>query len=497
MQNVVEVACSSPPVAMNATKPAAQAVQATGQDPFDLVLKQASERIVNDRQSDSANRSSDSKSINKNHGSGIAANEKTSQNNNEREVDRTKKQEKTEQSEKPVVSEKSESDRRITDKKESTEAASEQSAMLFGVAAPAITAVENENSEIKSMINAETSMDQAIQAVESHLEMGLSNTTVNDKADVSETMTTMDQTAVFAATVNAKETLAAHVTTTEPKVEPQADKVVSQNSEIATQVANDQSEAEISLSDIQVKGTKAGEKANTDLKLGTEGSSESTETGGKASANLGPRNHGEEVNNIAQKHQEAALPDKTLADKTVKLAEVETIHQTAPPDNPNGTTVVTANATVQTTTQISEPARLAEAPKNEVITQVANQIDQLVKSNRSSIRLQLYPEELGHIDLRIVTTKGGVSVTMMTEKASTQQVLKSDMDMLKQNIEQAGIQLSNLNINQGQNSNRQQSFENRNNFVNDAHTGLNSGNSNQTNHEPKVHLTSSLVDYKV
>ena len=99
--------------------------------------------------------------------------------------------------------------------------------------------------------------------------------------------------------------------------------------------------------------------------------------------------------------------------------------------------------------------------------------------------------------MRIVTTKDGIGVTMVTDKASTQQALKSEMDSLRQSIEQAGIQLTNLNINQGQNSNRQQSFEHRQNFSNGSYSGNGSDNSNSSSNETKKHLTSSVVDYKV
>ena len=181
----------------------------------------------------------------------------------------------------------------------------------------------------------------------------------------------------------------------------------------------------------------------------------------------------------------------------MKSADISTNPHTAPPDNPDESTAAITSASVQNTTQISEPARLAEAPKNEVINQVANQLDQMVKSNRSSVRLQLYPEELGHIDLRIVTTKDGIGVTMVADKASTQQALKSEMDLLRQSIEQAGIQLSNLNINQGHHSNKQQSFEHRQNISNGSYPDARSDNSKSTSDEPHVHLTSSVVDYRV
>jgi len=218
---------------------------------------------------------------------------------------------------------------------------------------------------------------------------------------------------------------------------------------------------------------------------------------GKVNVTNSSDSEGKSVISIARNYQETTPKTVESIDKNIKSAEISTNPQTAPPDNPDEPAAAITSASVQNTTQVSEPARLAEAPKNEVINQIANQLDQMVKSNRSSLRLQLYPEELGHIDLRIVTTKDGIGVTMVADKVSTQQALKSEMDLLRQSIEQAGIQLSNLNINQGHHSTKQQSFDHRQNFSNGSYPDERSENSKSTSDDPRVHLTSSVVDYRV
>lgn len=518
MQNVVDVACSSPPVTMNATKPAVQAVQAADQDSFGLVLQKTSERIANDKQSDSVNKCNDSKSMDNTHGPESSASKKVSNTKNESEVNKTSRSENSVKTDEPDKSEKLNRDDKQTsasqqsvsgapinadmpnqagssennftaekmialvdsDKPEDTaklengekntgdEADVDPSTMVFGYVAPTITVVEN-TAKIEE-INTGTTSEVAGEAIQpANLVQVASTTAVQEDNKVSDSKAALEQNAVVSTSESSK----------------------------ATEDTKVETEQTIAFTKTLDKGAKVGEKTTTDLKPAAGDPNEKLVEGGKVDVNTSTNTQGEQVISIARKYQEVSSTTEAAIHVKVKPTEVGASQQTAPPDNPEGMTGVAASAAVQTTTQISEPARLAEAPKNEVITQVANQIDQMVKTNRSSVRLQLYPEELGHIDLRIVTTKDGISVTMLTEKASTQQVLKSDMDVLKQNIEQAGIQLTNLNINQGQNSNKQQAFDHRQNFSNNAYPGSGSDNSNSSSNETKKHLTSSMVDYKV
>lgn len=474
MQNVVDVACSSPPVAMNATKPAAQAVQATDQDPFGLVLQKASEKIVNNKQSDNASKSSESKFIENKHGSDNTANEKVKEPKNESEVVKASKTDKSESSEKTAKSEEAD-DKLINTKNDKV---TESDPMVYGYV-PSPTTVEVVTSQAVEQSVDTTSDVVTVTVQPANILQTASSSPVKSETEDAATSISENQVALTST-------------------EESADAPIATSGKGSDAVKVD-GETITSFSQTLTKGAKVEEKTTTELKPVISSTNEKSDDVGKVSVSTSTNNQGESVINISRINKETVSPTPVTSEKVTTTTEVETSQQTAPPDNPNGATVTAANAvgTVQTTTQISEPARLAEAPKNEVITQVANQIDQMVKSNRSSVRMQLYPEELGHIDLRIVTTKDGIGVTMVTDKASAQQALKSEMDSLRQSIEQAGIQLTNLNINQGHNSNRQQSFEHRQNFSNGSYSGNGSDNSNSSSNEPKKHLTSSVVDYKV
>ena len=466
MQNVVDVACSSPPVTMNATKPAAKAVQAGEQDPFDLVLQKASDRIVNDKQSDRASKSSDSKSIDKLNGADSTA-KKLSSEKNEREVQLSNNSKKFEETEKSDVSDKAikyeESELQIDEKTET-----EINPMIFGTVETKSIVTENNKIEVvEEPVKTEVTLEKEVQPM--NIVKGSSTNDLKLEKVLPDAQATANQSGVSTSKG-----------ATEPTQESQVD-----------------TDNQIVFSQVMEKTAKVSEKTSTELNPVNEDPSHKMSENGKVNVTNSSDSEGKSVISIARNYQETTPKTVESIDKNIKSAEISTNPQTAPPDNPDEPAAAITSASVQNTTQVSEPARLAEAPKNEAITQVADQISQMVKSNRTSVRMQLYPEELGHIDLRIVTTKDGIGVTMVADKVSTQQALKSEMDLLRQSIEQAGIQLSNLNINQGHHSTKQQSFDHRQNFSNGSYPDERSENSKSTSDDPRVHLTSSVVDYRV
>ncbi len=85
----------------------------------------------------------------------------------------------------------------------------------------------------------------------------------------------------------------------------------------------------------------------------------------------------------------------------------------------------------------------------EVVQQIMNQMNaRIQQGGPASMRLQLNPKELGAIDVQMVTGAQGVSVTFFAEQASTSRLLETQMNQLRQSLNDAGIQLAGLNIGQ-------------------------------------------------
>ncbi|MCL4559608.1 MAG: flagellar hook-length control protein FliK [Chloroflexi bacterium] len=94
----------------------------------------------------------------------------------------------------------------------------------------------------------------------------------------------------------------------------------------------------------------------------------------------------------------------------------------------------------------SEPARLAEAHSTGLLRQLGDQVQALVKTGSNSFRMQLYPEDLGHIELRLTTGHSGLGVTLIADQGSTGRLLETQLDALRHSLAQAGIQLNSLNV---------------------------------------------------
>jgi len=97
-----------------------------------------------------------------------------------------------------------------------------------------------------------------------------------------------------------------------------------------------------------------------------------------------------------------------------------------------------------------EPARLAEAHRPEIVQQVARELEVFGKSGQTSLRIQLYPEQLGRIDVRMISKADGVQIVIHAENASTASLLERDLNFLRESLVQAGVNLSGLTVGQGQ-----------------------------------------------
>ncbi|NMC54091.1 MAG: flagellar hook-length control protein FliK [Chloroflexi bacterium] len=152
----------------------------------------------------------------------------------------------------------------------------------------------------------------------------------------------------------------------------------------------------------------------------------------------------------------AVKVESTPADKVEAPAATPasaSASQTAAEPADEGPSVTTAQQTqqayaAQQTQAAQEPARMAEARGSEVVKQVAPQLEMMAKSGTRTLTMQLNPAELGQIDLRLTASGGTVRITMHASQAATNDLLESQLNQLRQNLANAGVQISDLNVGQ-------------------------------------------------
>lgn len=95
----------------------------------------------------------------------------------------------------------------------------------------------------------------------------------------------------------------------------------------------------------------------------------------------------------------------------------------------------------------SRPAvQAVDASDQAVMMQMVSSIQSSVQQGQSSLRLQLQPQELGSIDVRLVSSSQGVAVTVFADQASTGRLLEMQIDQLRAALQDAGVQVSHLNV---------------------------------------------------
>jgi flagellar hook-length control protein FliK len=142
--------------------------------------------------------------------------------------------------------------------------------------------------------------------------------------------------------------------------------------------------------------------------------------------------------------------------KSVQTESKEAQHAAVSPASASSSSsqmgaVQVQSAPVKSTAEVA-PARdtsaTASARPLEMLQQVAKSVEASLQQGRNSLRLQLNPQDLGAIDIRLVSSGHKVSMTVIAEQASTGRLLETQFTQLRQTLAEAGVQLSQLNVGQ-------------------------------------------------
>jgi hypothetical protein len=178
------------------------------------------------------------------------------------------------------------------------------------------------------------------------------------------------------------------------------------------------------------------------------------------------------------------------------LKVAEPLQDQAPPGESPCQVEIRPSGLETSPTQSMEPARLAEAQNTDMLGQITRQMDGLIQSGRNSIRIQLNPQDLGQIELKITSTHQGVGVTMIAENHATGKLLENQMNQLRQSLTDAGIQIANLHIGTQSNPQSFQGSAQPQPYKGPSYTGK-ENITNQMETERVVYNTTSLIDYKI
>lgn len=149
---------------------------------------------------------------------------------------------------------------------------------------------------------------------------------------------------------------------------------------------------------------------------------------------------------------EAVQPDSVIQTASVSRGSKKTSNDTQ--DNSsfqNGkqnhsSDTLQYSSVIQQSSAVNKTAAVTQAEKSNVAAQVANAVKQAVDSGRHEIRLHLSPEDLGGINVKIVSQGGTLSLQITAESAHTGQLISSSMHELSQTIQNHGLSLGKTEV---------------------------------------------------
>lgn len=110
-------------------------------------------------------------------------------------------------------------------------------------------------------------------------------------------------------------------------------------------------------------------------------------------------------------------------------------------------------------TTVAAPPQAPISPQN-VMEQIVNHMRFEVRGDIAEIRIQLKPEHLGEVSLRIAAQNGIVVAQFVAESQRVKEIIESNFSQLRDSLEQQGINISEIEVSVAQDdADRQFAFE--------------------------------------
>lgn len=90
--------------------------------------------------------------------------------------------------------------------------------------------------------------------------------------------------------------------------------------------------------------------------------------------------------------------------------------------------------------------RVGETKANDIVRQVVEQTQLHVKQGVTSLTMQLYPEHLGKVLIQVVTHDGHITAQITAESEAAKSALESQLTLLKDNLNNQGIKVENVEV---------------------------------------------------
>jgi flagellar hook-length control protein FliK len=130
----------------------------------------------------------------------------------------------------------------------------------------------------------------------------------------------------------------------------------------------------------------------------------------------------EATNKVSEQTKEVEKVTVPIQNIDAKVQTIKTANETVTLPNGTGTTI-------------------PQSTKESILDQIQQNLGKITKSGDNEIRLQLSPENLGMLNIRIIAGKEGTQVLFKTDNLQSSQLITGQIDTLKAMLSDAGIKV--------------------------------------------------------
>jgi flagellar hook-length control protein FliK len=235
------------------------------------------------------------------------------------------------------------------------------------------------------------------------------------------------------------------------------------NNEVKTEVAG--TENKVTMKEPKAKTETVDGKITEDGKIALEGKTEKVSAESKGSRK---QDNESETGSEASKEVPIAVNTKQNKPVTADMTAIG-LEQAVIEDN------------AEIITNQAETPRTQTLSKAEIINQIVKKAEIVFTDVQSEMRMQLEPENLGRLNLKIAVERGLITAKFTAESYEVKQIIESSFNELKDMLQEKGLEVQNFSVSVGQ-DNRE--YNNNNAFQQWKETvKLNGSNMNKGGYE--------------
>ncbi len=150
------------------------------------------------------------------------------------------------------------------------------------------------------------------------------------------------------------------------------------------------------------------------------------------------------------------------ASKSVAEFKTETIQSSSPDENfITKLGSIQSDVVIKNNGEIIKVEKAVEIPKAEVMKQIVQKAEIVLKDGKSEMNINLEPEHLGKLSLKIAVEKGIITAKFVAENQAVKETIESNFNQLKDMLHEKGISVQGFSVSVGH-ENRE--FNSKNNL---------------------------------